>query len=285
MRAGTWSRKPGIDAGRTSWQGAEQMACAAFERDVVWRSRALSRAPMWTGRWAQAEEILARFDPDNRSVAARALGHSPHCAAVLVGWVTRTGQSGLPRRWRARPTPRPKPRGASDRTGNGSAREQNCRRRPAAAEPAFVGPARTQSGGHFAAFSAGMAMPVTGRGRASSRSPQDVATKQRSADHVPDLTAGLRYSGAHLTGELYRADQRAADYADFSSPNGFPRGPSPVGSRSGFGVPCSFLTLSSIEQALPAWPPRRRCRGELPRRLLLARSYAALGQAAGRRSG
>jgi hypothetical protein len=86
MRAGTWSRNRDVAAARTSWQRAERIARAALEHGGGLRAaELLSRALLWLGRAAEAEEILAQFHPEDLDEAQLTYWGHPSAVDPVLG--------------------------------------------------------------------------------------------------------------------------------------------------------------------------------------------------------
>jgi DNA-binding NarL/FixJ family response regulator len=132
----------------------------------------------------------------------------------------------------------------------------------------------------FAAFAAGLAMPVAGRGRDF----EPIAARCRSEQKATDgmIRVMVRYCDVlalTYAGELDLADQRAADYEQFSSAGQF-LGWAIAKITSGLVATHRGRfpeAISSIEQALAALAAEMSLPWRLPARLLLARAYAAMG--------
>ena len=132
----------------------------------------------------------------------------------------------------------------------------------------------------FAAFAAGLAMPIAGRGRDF----EPIAARCRSEQKATDgmIRVMVRYCDVlalTYAGELDLADQRAADYEEFSSAGQF-LGWAIAKITSGLVATHRGRfpeAISSIEQALAALAAEMSLPWRLPARLLLARAYAAMG--------
>jgi hypothetical protein len=95
-----------------------------------------------------------------------------------------------------------------------------------AAEQVLSDPHAPKQAVGFAAFSAGLAMPVAGRGRDFGPIAARCRVEQKSAEIMIGIM--VRYVLAlTYTGLLDLADKRAADYADFSPAEQFLAWPSP----------------------------------------------------------
>jgi ATP/maltotriose-dependent transcriptional regulator MalT len=132
----------------------------------------------------------------------------------------------------------------------------------------------------FAAFAAGLAMPVAGRGADFEPFAARCRAEQKPTDGM--IRVMVRYCDVlALTyiGELDLADRRAADYGQFSSTGQF------LGwaiAKITAGLVATHRgnfrdAISAIEQALAALNAEASLPWRLPARLLLARAYAALG--------
>jgi len=205
MRAGSWSRIWGIDAARIGWQRAERMARAAFKRDGGLRAaELLSRALLWLGRAADAEEILARFYPDD--IDEVELVHWGISRLSILFWAM--GDVGGANRVLALLRERvqhPSLRLVVEATGSAMAVHENrIAEGLVAAEQVSSDPHAPKQAVSFAAFSAGLAMPVAGRGRDFEPIAARCRAEQKSAEimiryalslgvsHRPPVTGQLR---------------------------------------------------------------------------------------------
>ena len=151
----------------------------------------------------------------------------------------------------------------------------------AAAERVLSDPHAPRQAVEFAAFAAGLAMPVVGRGCDF----EPIAARCRAEQTATDgmIEAMVRYGDVlalTLTARLDAADQRAADYAHFSSAGQFLAW---AIAKIMSGLVAVYRgrfpdAVSSIEQALAALTAEAPLPWRLPARLLLARAYAALGR-------
>ena len=150
----------------------------------------------------------------------------------------------------------------------------------AAAQAVLDEPSAPKQAIDFAAFGAGLAMPVAGRGR----SFEPYATRCRAEQKATDgmIRVMVRYCDVlalTYTGQFDLADERAADYAEFSSSGQF------LGwaiAKITAGLVATHRgnfpdAIASFEQALAALAAEEPLPWQLPGCLLLARAYAALG--------
>jgi Tetratricopeptide repeat len=152
----------------------------------------------------------------------------------------------------------------------------------AAAEQVLSDPHAPKPAVDFAAFSAGMAMPVAGRGGDF----EPIAARCRAAQEDTDVMIRMLVLYCDVLaltyiGDLDLADKRAADYADFASAGQF-LGWAVAKIRSGLVATHrgKFAdAISSIEEALTTMETEAPLPWRLPARVLLARAYAGLGRA------
>jgi DNA-binding CsgD family transcriptional regulator len=151
----------------------------------------------------------------------------------------------------------------------------------AAAETVLGNPESPKQAVEFAAFAAGLALPVAGRGTEYEPIAARCRAEQKPTDGM--IRVMVRYcDGLALThtGQLDQADRRAAEYTKFSSEGQF------LGwaiAKITAGLVATYRgrfpeAIASIEQALAALNAETSLPWRLPGRLLLARAYAALGE-------
>lgn len=135
----------------------------------------------------------------------------------------------------------------------------------------------------FAAFGVGLTLPVAGRGHEFEPIAQRCRDdRKRTTDGL--IAAMVRYCDVlalTYTGQLDLAEERVAEYTKFSSAGQFLAW---AIARIMAGVVATQRGLfreaiEAFEQALAAQRADRPLPWQLPARLLLARAYAALGQA------
>jgi DNA-binding CsgD family transcriptional regulator len=259
----------------------ERLARKAFERGGGLRAAALlSRALLWQGRPVEADKILTRFDPADLDEFQLVQWGVPHLSNLF---------------WSMNEVPRahevmallcgrvmhPSLRLIVDATASALAVHENrIGEGLPAAERVLSDPSTPKQAFEFAAFTAGLAMPVVGRGGDFEPIAARCRAEQKATDGM--IRVMVRYCDVlALTymGELDLADQRVAEYAEFSS----------AGQFLGWAIAKIMAGLvathrgrfpqavSSIEQALAALAAEAPLPWQLPARLLLARAYAALG--------
>lgn len=261
----------------------ERIARAAFEGGGDLRAaELLSRTLLWQGHPARADEILGRFEPDELdelelvvwgvprlSILFWSMGDVSRAHKILTLLQERVHQPGL--------------RLVVDATGSALAVHENrIGEGLAAAERVLADPHAPKQAIEFAAFSAGLAMPVAGRGRAFEPIAARCRAEQKATDGM--IRVMVRYCDVlALTsiGELDLADKRAAEYADFSSAGQFLAW---AIARIMAGLVAVYRgrftdAIASIEQALAALAAEASLPWRLPARLLLAKAYAGLGRA------
>jgi DNA-binding NarL/FixJ family response regulator len=261
----------------------ERLARAAFERGGGLRAaELLSRALLWQGHPVQADEILARFDPENLDELQLVQWGIPRLSILFwaMGDVARANRLLALLRTRVE---HPSLKLIVDATGAAMAVHENrIDEGLAAAVRVLSDPNAPKQAIDFAAFSAGLAMPVAGRGGDFEPFAARCRAEQKATDGMIRLM--VRYGDVlALTylGDLDLADRRAADYAQFSSAGQF------LGwaiAKIMAGLVAAYRgkfrdAISSIEQALAALNAEASLPWQLPARLLLARAYAALNNA------
>jgi DNA-binding CsgD family transcriptional regulator len=259
----------------------ERIARAAYEQGGgVQEAELLSRALLWQGHPEQADEILTQFEPDGLDELQLVQWGIPHLSILfwLMGDVARAND--VMALLRKRVT-HPSLKLVVDATESAMAVHQNrIAAGIAEAERVLAEPNAPKQAVDFAAFGAGMAMPIAGRGGDFEPIAARCRADQKATDGM--IRVMVRYCDVHALaaiGELDLADRRAAEYAEFSS----------VGQFLGWGIAKVMAGLvavyrgtfpdavSSLEQALAALNSENPLPWLLPARLLLARAYAALG--------
>jgi DNA-binding NarL/FixJ family response regulator len=261
----------------------ERIARAAFERGGgVQEAELLSRALLWQGHPVQADEILTRFNPEDLDELQLCQWGIPHLSILFwsMGDVARANQVLALLRQRVR---HPSLKLVVEATGAAMAVHENrIAEGIAAAERVLADPRAPKQAIDWAAFSAGLAMPVAGRGADFEPIAARCRAEQKSTEGM--IRVMVRYGDVlALTsiGELDAADRRAADYAEFSS----------AGQRLAWAVAKVAAGLvavyrgnmpaaiSALEQAIAAQEAEVSMPWRLPARILLAKAYAALGRA------
>jgi DNA-binding CsgD family transcriptional regulator/tetratricopeptide (TPR) repeat protein len=259
----------------------EHLARAAFERDGgLQAAELLSRALLWQGHPVEAEEVLARFAPEDLDELQLVLWGIPRLSILFwsMGEAERAHQLLDLLRERVE---HPSLKLVIEATGSAMAVHENkIDEGIAAAEAVLSDPHAPKQAVDFAAFAAGLAMPVAGRGGDF----EPIAARCRSEQKATDgmIRVMVRYCDVlalTYAGELDVAEQRAVDYEQFSSEGQF-LGWAIAKITSGLVATHRGRfpeAISSIEQALAALAAEASLPWRLPARLLLARAYAAMG--------
>jgi DNA-binding NarL/FixJ family response regulator len=260
----------------------ERIARAAFERGGgLQAGELLSRALLWQGHPAQAEEILAGFDPDQLDELQLVLWSIPRLSILFwsMGEVRRAHEilELLQERVQTPPLKLIVDAVAAAIAVHESRIEEGI----TAAEAVLADPQAPKQAFEFAAFAVGLAMPVAGRGDDFEPYAARCRAEQRSTDGM--IRVMVRYGDVlalTYTGQLDLADTRAADYANFSSSGQFLAW---AIAKITAGLVATHrgnfpAAISSLEQALAALAAEAPLPWRLPARLLLARAYAALGR-------
>jgi class 3 adenylate cyclase len=282
MRAGTWSTDRDIAAARTSWQRAERIARAALEGGGGVRATLLlSRALLWLGHAAKAEEVLAHFDAAD--LDEKQLAHWGVSRLSILFWaigdVDRAHELLAVLRERVEHR---RARLVVDGIASAMAVHENkISEGLAAAEQVLADPHAPKPAVDFAAFSAGLAMPVAGRGGDFAPIAARCRAEQQATDvMIRILVFYCDVLALTYLGDLDLADKRAADYADFASAGQF-LGWAVAKIRSGLVATHRGKfrdAISLIEDALTAMETEAPLPWRLPARVLLARAYAGLGR-------
>lgn len=260
----------------------ERLARAACERGGgLHAAEILSRSLLWQGRPHQADDILARFEPDHLN------------PLELVQWgVVRAGL----RFWslgdpvhahdlieilRAR-VEHPALRLTVDAVAAAiEVYENHLAAGIDTAERVLADPDSPGQAVDFAALALGLALPVAGRGAEVAPIAARTRTRRTSTDGIIRVMIGYNdVLALTLLGDFDLAEQRAADDREFSTTGQF------VGwaiARIAAGGVATYRgrfrqAIAAFEQALAALNTGTSLPWKLPARLLLARAYAALGQ-------
>src|SRR5574337_94226 len=261
---------------------AERIARSAFERSGdVREAELLSRALLWQGHPVQADEILTRFNPDDLDELRLVQWGVPHLAILFwsMGDVPRANRVLALLRERVQ---HPALKSVVDAAGSAVAVHENrIAEGITEAERVLADPHAPKQAIDFAAFAAGLAMPVAGRGGDF----EPIAARCRAGQSPTDgmIRVMVRYCDVlALTsiGELDAADRRVADYGEFSA----------AGQRLAWAIEKIMVGLvtvyrgkfpaavSTLEQAVAAQTAEVSVPWRLPARVLLAKAYAALGR-------
>jgi DNA-binding CsgD family transcriptional regulator/tetratricopeptide (TPR) repeat protein len=262
----------------------ERLARSAFEHgDGLRAAELLSRAVLWQGRPDEADAILAQFNPDDLDELQLVLWGIPRLSTLFWSMGEVAHAHDLLALIRQRVT-QPALRLIVEATWAAMAVHQNkIEDGIAAAEAVLADPAAPKQAVDFAAFAAGLAMPVAGRGDSFEPIAARCRAEQKPTDGM--IRWMIRYGDILAlthTGKLDLADQRVADYSRFSSQGQF------VGwaiAKIMAGLVATYRgkfseAIASFEQALAALNAENSLPWRLPGRLLLARAYAGLGRTA-----
>jgi DNA-binding CsgD family transcriptional regulator/tetratricopeptide (TPR) repeat protein len=260
----------------------ERLARTAFERDYGMRAaHLLSRALLWQGRPGEADEILARFDPDNLDEGQLVLWGIPRASIVFwsLGEVARAHEVMQLLRTRvSNPILRPMVDAADAAF---TIFENKLPEGLAMAEAVLANPGAPEQAVETAAFAAGLAMPVAGRGADFVAIAERCFDTQRSTDGLIRMMARYGEVLALVSvGELDKAEKRAVAYGEFSSSGEF-LGWAVAKLMTAVVATCRGRfaeAIPTIEQALAALNAENSLPWRLPGRLLLARAYAGAGR-------
>ncbi|BBY07973.1 hypothetical protein MNVI_32910 [Mycobacterium noviomagense] len=197
----------------------ERIARAAFERGGgVREAELLSRALLWQGHPVQADEVLRRFDPDNLDELELVQWGIPHLSILFwsMGDVAQANHVLMLLQQRIQ---HPSLKLVLQATGAAMAVHENrIAEGIAEAERVLADPNVPKQAIDWAAFAAGLAMPVAGRGADFEPIAARCRAQQKATEGM--IRVMVRYCDVlALTsiGELDAADKQAADYAEFSS--------------------------------------------------------------------
>ncbi|WP_019929744.1 LuxR C-terminal-related transcriptional regulator [Nocardia sp. BMG111209] len=259
----------------------EELARAAWERDGGLREgELLARALLWQGRPGAADAILDGYDPDTLDQLELVQWVLPR--ASLQFWSLGDVERGreLMRLMDTRVEYPPLRLVGDAAAAAMTVHENRIAEGIAAAEKVLAAPDAPRQAIDFAAFAAGLAMPVAGRGADF----EPIAARSRTEKQPTDgmIRVMVRYCDVlalTTVGELDRAEQRATEYSEFSSTAQF------LGwaiAKIAVGVVATHRgrfreAVTTFEQALAALHAETSLPWQLPARLLLVRAYAALG--------
>jgi hypothetical protein len=236
----------------------------------------------WQGRAVEAEEILARFDPTTLDESQLVRWGIPYVSILFwsLGKIEPAHEVLSLLRERVE---HPSLKLVVEATGSAiDVHENRIAEGMTVAERVLADPHAPKQAIDFAAFAAGLAMPVAGRGRDFEPIAARCRAEQTRTDGMVRIM--VRYCDVLAVasiGELDAADRRAASYALVSSTGQFL--PWAIANIMA-GLVASYRgkfddVISTIEQALAALDAGASLPWRLPARLLLARAYAALGRA------
>lgn len=259
----------------------EQLARVVFAgRGDLQSAELLATALLWQGRPQAADEILAGFVPDDLDQLQLLRWAIPRMSIQFWSMGNVDESNRILRLLRDR-LDHPILRLVMDATGAAMAvHENHIADGIEGALRVLDDPSTPRQAVDFAAFAAGLAMPVAGRGTAFEPIAARCRSEQKSTDGM--IRVMVRYGdilALVYTGQLDLAEQRAKEYADFSSSGQF----------LGWAIAKIMEGLvethrgrfrnavSAIEQALAALNAEKSLPWRLPARLLMVRAHAALG--------
>jgi len=241
----------------------------------------LARALLWQGHPALAEKTLARFDPDDLNELELVQWGIPHVSILFwsLGDVQRSHEILTLLHERTR---HPALQSLVDAvTAAIAVHENRLQEGLDLAEQVLSKPDAPPQAVEWAAFSAGLGMPVAGRGSEFEPIAARCLATWKSTDGM--IRAMIRYGDVlALTqvGNLALAEQRVAEASHFSSSGQYLAWAiskimaAMVHTSRG----CFPEVVSEIEQALAALTAEVPLPWRLPATILLAKAYAALGQ-------
>ncbi|MEE4026038.1 LuxR C-terminal-related transcriptional regulator [Gordonia sp. PKS22-38] len=260
----------------------ERLARAAHDRGGgLAAAELLSRALLWQGRIAESDEVLAVYDPDDLDELQLVQWGVPRMSRLFWS-LGDVGQSTALLRLMCDRVEYPTLRLVVDAAGAAMAVHENrIDEGIEAAQRVLDDPESPSQAIEFAAFGAGLAMPVAGRGYDFEPIAARCRPEQKATDGM--LKVMVRYGDVlalTMVGDLDQAERRAAEYAEFSSSGQF------VGwaiAKIMAGVVATYRgafreAVDAIEQALAALNAETSLPWQLPARLILVRAYAALGE-------
>lgn len=262
----------------------EKLARAAFAHGGGLSAAALlSRALLWQGHPVQADAILEQFSPADLNEMELVQWGIPRLSNLFwsMGDVARADQ--VLALLRERVT-HPILKLIVDATGAGMAVHRN--KIPEGleiAERVLANPEAPRQAVDFAAFASGLSMPLIGRGNDFLPIASRCRAERKTTDGMVRI---MVFYGEVLalayTGRLDLAQQRATEYAEFSSAGQF-AGWAIAKIMEGVAATHSGRfrdAILAIEQALAALNAESSLPWQLPGRLLLARAYAGVGNPA-----
>ncbi|GAB90977.1 putative LuxR family transcriptional regulator [Gordonia rhizosphera NBRC 16068] len=262
----------------------ERLARAAYERGGgLPAAELLSRALLWQGRPEEADDALADFDPDDLDELQLVQWGVPRMSRLFwtIGDIERSHR--LLDLMLDRVTYPPIRLVVEAAASAMAVHENRIDEGIAAAEKVLADPESPSQATDFAAFAAGLAMPVAGRGYDFAAIADRCRAEHKATDGM--LKVMVRYGDVlalTTTGQLDLADQRVAEYAEYSTSGQF------VGwaiEKIMAGLVATYRgkfreAIGTIEQALAALNAETSLPWKLPPRLIVARAYAALGDVA-----
>ena len=258
----------------------ERLARIAYEHDgSLTAGELLSRAIMWQGRIVEADAVFTEFDPESFNEFELVVWAVSRMSLIfwMLGDVEESHRMlDLLNEKVQHPTLRL----VVDAVAAAMAVHENrIEEGIALAEHVLESPNAPSQAIDFAAFGAGLAMPIAGRGRDYAPYAERTRAKQKATDGM--ISVMVRYCDVlalTMVGDLAEARARADEYTQFSSSGQF------LGwaiAKIMAGVAATYSgsfreAISEFEQALAALNAKQPLPWRLPGRLILVRAYAAL---------
>ena len=281
MRAGKWLRRRYHDAARTSWQRAEQIARAAVERGGgLQAAELLARALLWQGNAAEAEEVLSPFDPDELTEAELvrwgltrianlhwAMGDAERADEVLAMLRAKVSDPTL--------------RLLVDGVASASLLFENQLAQAIVLSQQVLADASAPAAAvQWAVFGGGLALALMGRGDEVSAVAERGHAVRSRVEMLWYLTAYGEVNALVLAGKFDAAAKRSAGLAQISSADPYTAwGMANVLVGTVKVAQGRFAdTVARMEQTVAALTSESAASWSFPARLLLARSYCALGR-------
>ena len=267
----------------TNLQSGEAIARAALERGGgLAAAELLSRALLWQGHPIQADETLARFGAAALNELELVRWGLTRLAILFwsMGEVQRADSVLQQLREKvSHPSLRLVVEAAASAT---TVHKNKITQGLAEVESVLANPHSPKQAIDWAAYGAGLALPVAGRGREFESIAARCRTEQMATDGM--IRVMIRYGEVlSLTtiGELDRAAERAAEYSVFSSAGQVVAWAISKGIAGVVAVAKGHLAeaVALIEQALAAMSAEVPLPWRLPAQILLAKAYAGLGRA------
>ncbi|WP_040631804.1 LuxR C-terminal-related transcriptional regulator [Smaragdicoccus niigatensis] len=264
-------------------ESGEAIARGALERGGgLAAAELLSRALLWQGHPNQADETLAAFGSDALNELELVRWGLTRVANVFwsMGAVERADSILAQLREKVR---HPSLRLVVDGVASAMrVHENKFSQGLAEAEAVLADPQSPKQAIEWAAYGAGLALPVAGRGGEFEAIADRCRTEQRATDGM--IRVMIRYGevlALTTIGELDRADAKAAEYAVFSSAGQAVAWAISKGIAGTVALGRGHLAevVALIEQALAAMSAEVPLPWRLPAMILLAKAYAGLGRA------
>ena len=258
----------------------ERLARVAYEHDgSLTAGELLSRAIMWQGRVVEADGVFTEFDPESFNEFELVVWAVSRMS--LIFWMLGdVDESHRMLELLNEKVEHPTLRLVVDAVAAAMAVHENrIDEGIALAEHVLESSNAPSQAIDFAAFGAGLAMSIAGRGRDYAPYAERTRAKKKATDGM--ISVMVRYCDVlalTMVGDLKEARNRATEYTQFSSSGQF------LGwaiAKIAAGVAATYSgsfreAISEFEQALAALNAKQPLPWRLPGRLILVRAYAAL---------